>query len=53
MFAPHKYKLRKGVKQTKFVQRSYINRAIHDLYMQNKIIIPTFELENEINSHNS
>ena len=33
------------------MQRSYINRAMHDLHTLNKIFIPSFELVNETNKY--
>ena len=33
------------------MQKSYVNRAMHDLHTLNKIFIPTFELVIETNKH--
>ena len=33
------------------MQRSYINRAMHDLHTLNKIFITIFELVNETNNY--
>ena len=47
----HKCRRFQLYKPTKIMQRSYINRAMHDLHTLNKIFIPIFELVNETNKY--
>ena len=47
----HKCRRFQLYKPTKIMQRSYINRAMHDLHTLNKIFILIFELIIETNKH--